>query len=327
MSTSITYFNSNGLLDSIGDEEDIKKYRIWLDVTDPDEKELEKLKKDYKLDDKTIKIIGQETKRPQIRILDNYTFTILLDIKYKTLTQLIINGIYIYLGEGWLITIHSSDIDLLTPIRTILELKNKKLLESTIDALYFTIINEMINKYEQLLTSIEVTITEFEKKSLNKRPSKKMLEYLNLVTKQIIILRRHFWYTRNIINFLTHTQNDKDDIKYLQIVYDDINQLIDLIESYRDTINSTRDLYIANVSLQLNDTMRVLTIFSVILLPLTLITGIYGMNGFDLTTLNKIPSGFEIVSITMVTISLLLVLYFKRKNWILSKEAELGGED
>lgn len=323
LNTSVTYFNSDGLVNTIEGNEHGKEHRLWVDVTDPTTKELEKLKKEYNLDDKTLKIIEQETKRPQIRMLDNYIFTILLDIKYKTLTELLVSGVYVYLGKNWMITIHSSDIDLLTLLRNILEQKNKKLLESSIDALYFTLINELINKYEQLLTSIELTITGFEQKSLYKNTSKKMLEYLNIVTKQIILIRRHFWYTRDVINFLTHTQQDKEDIKYLQIVYDDINQLIDLIESYRDTINSTRDLYIANVSLQLNDTMRILTIFSVILLPLTLITGIYGMNGFDLTNIDKVPSGFIFVVLTMVTLGILLILYFKKKQWILNKDSEL----
>ena len=71
------------------------------------------------------------------------------------------------------------------------------------------------------------------------------------------------------MNLLIHTQTDKEEeIKYLRMAYNDLNQLIELIESYRDKINSTRNLYIANVSLQLNDTMRNLTIFSGILLPL-----------------------------------------------------------
>ncbi|OLC25633.1 MAG: hypothetical protein AUJ08_00765 [Thaumarchaeota archaeon 13_1_40CM_3_50_5] len=52
---------------------------------------------------------------------------------------------------------------------------------------------------------------------------------------------------------MTHMQEDKPDIKYLKIVYDDINQIIELVESYQDTVNSTRELYIANVSLQMND--------------------------------------------------------------------------
>jgi Mg2+ and Co2+ transporter CorA len=51
------------------------------------------------------------------------------------------------------------------------------------------------------------------------------------------------WQARHIMNFLTHMEEDKDDFKYLQIVYDDINQLIDLVESYRDTINSVREIH------------------------------------------------------------------------------------
>ena len=84
-------------------------------------------------------------------------------------------------------------------------------------------------------------------------------------------------------------------MKYIQMAYDNITQLVELVESYRDTINSVRDLYIANISLQMNDTMRILTIFAAILLPLTLVVGIYGMNGLDLNDLASLPSGFLIV--------------------------------
>jgi magnesium transporter len=92
------------------------------------------------------------------------------------------------------------------------------------------------------------------------------------------------------MNFLTHMEEDKDDIKYLQIVYDDINQLIDLVESYRDTVNSVREIYSGSVLLQLNDTMRILTVFSSILLPLTFL----------------IPQGFTILLIAMTIISIAL---------------------
>ena len=147
-----------------------------------------------------------------------------------------------------------------------------------------------------------------------------MLDYLDAVAKQTIVIRRHFWYTRDAINFLTHMQNQGNEVRYLQIAYDDIGQLIELIESYGDTINSTRDLYIANISLQLNDTMRILTVFSAIILPLSLITGIYGMNGLDLSKLIDIPPGLIIVLVTMVLISILLLVFFKRKQWIFTKE-------
>lgn len=95
-----------------------------------------------------------------------------------------------------------------------------------------------------------------------------------------------------MINFLVHNEQDKEEIKYIEMVNDDISQLIDFVESFGDTINSIRELYVAKVSLQINDTMRILTIFTVILLPLTLIAGIYGMNGVDLQKLETLPIGF-----------------------------------
>jgi magnesium transporter len=119
---------------------------------------------------------------------------------------------------------------------------------------------------------------------------------------------------------LSHTKKDNDEVEYIEVPYDNITQLIDLVESYRDSINSTRDLYIANVSLQMNDTMKTLTLFSAILLPLTFIASVYGMNGLDLNNINSIPVGFAIVLITMGVVGAFLFWLFKKKQWILVKE-------
>jgi len=316
--TQFLYFGPDGI-DYLGEKSQSKHTgdKLWIDIQDPSPEDLQFIKQKYNLDEDSIRITEQQAKRPQVRILDECIFRILLDIRYKTLKKLMVYGIYIYIGKDWLVTIHTSDVDILSPIKHVIEKKNKRLLESNIQAIYYTIIDEIIGRYEQLLTSVELTIIDFEQKSLIKRTSKGMLEYLDMVTRQLLIIRRHFWYTRDMINFLLHMQEDvSKELRYLKIAYDDITQIINLIESYGDTINSTRDLYLANVSLQLNDTMRILTIFSVILLPLTLIAGVYGMNGLDLTKLSEIPSGFTIVMITMIIITLLLLLFFKQKGWI-----------
>lgn len=66
------------------------------------------------------------------------------------------------------------------------------------------------------------------------------------MSRQIIILRWHFWHIRDVINFLTHVHEDRQDIKYLKIVYDDINQLIELVESYQDTVK-TLTIFFCNI--------------------------------------------------------------------------------
>jgi magnesium transporter len=306
-----------------GNKEDITRgYNLWIDITDPSPPEILAIQKNFDLDTKTLETFIHKSKKPQVRVLDNYTFTLILDLKYKSFGTLVTEAVYLFCGRGWLITLHSSEVDLMINIHTLFEQKNKKIMEATIDALYYSIITEIVGKYELLLTSVELTITDFEQKALHKKASKKMLDSLDTLTKQIIILRRHFWHARNIINFLTHMEKDKEEVKYLQIAYDDISQLIELVESFRDTINSTRDLYMANVSLQMNDTMKTLTIFTVILLQLTLIAGVYGMNGVDLTNLGNISTGFIIVLVLMIAIAAFLFWYFKNKQLIMAKEGE-----
>ena len=330
MQTIITYNERE--LKKGGSKKDITEgYNLWIDLTDPTPSEISNLQNSFALDAKAVEAFLNKSKKPQIRILDNHSFTIILDIKYKDLQTILTEGIYLYLGRGWLITIHSSDIDLMTPVSRLFEEKNKKIMDASVNALYYNILSEIVDRYEHLLTAIELTVADFEQRSLY-RPSKKMLEYLNTLSRQIIILRRHFWHVRDIMNFLAHIKNEEGDnsnnkgrgrqgeVKYIEITYDNITQLIELVESYRDTINSTRDLYIANVSLQINDTMRILAIFSAILLPLTFITSLYGMNGLDLNNINNLPVGFAIVLFTMAGIAVLLFLFFKKKQWILVKE-------
>jgi magnesium transporter len=122
-------------------------------------------------------------------------------------------------------------------------------------------------------------------------------------------------------------EKDKDDIKYLQMVYDNINQLIEMIQSYQDTINSTRELFSASISLQMNETMRVLTIFSAIALPLALLLGVLSLEGFDLNNLHILPRYLGFLVIVMLAITIISLFVFWKKKWIFSYEKEILSKD
>ena len=204
--------------------------------------------------------------------------------------------------------------------RKLLEQENKRLLKDSIDALFYSILSELIDRYEQVLTAVELTMTDLEEKALSD-PTKDTINHLDKLSRQLIVFRRHFWRVRDVVNFLKYIEKDTDEVKYIQMAYDNITQLLELVESYRDTINSIRDLYIANISLQMNDTMRTLTIFAAILLPLTLVVGIYSMNGVDFIT--TLPSGFIILLATLIIITGGLFYLFIKKNWIILKRNKM----
>jgi len=111
------------------------------------------------------------------------------------------------------------------------------------------------------------------------------------------------------------------------MVYDDINQLIEMAQSYQETINSARDIFSNSVSLQLNDTMRVLTIFSTIILPLTLLLSVFELQGFDLNDITIVPKHFGLLLLIMSVIAGLTLIVFWKKQWIFSKDYNLSSED
>ena len=299
------------------------KHQIWIDLEDPSSEELSLIQETFLIDANILKQYSSGLKKPQIKVLKNCKFTLLLSIKFKTLQIIETDAVYMFIGNNWLLTIHSSKSKLRQKIQQIFE-NDKEIIGSPIDILYYNILTKIVEEYEHVLTAIEIAMTDLEEKSLY-NPSKKILVNLEGLSRQLIILRRYFWKIREIFNFLLYlekeTEKEKEErAKYLRIIYDDVNELLDLIESHKDTINSIRELYIAYVSLQMNDTVKTLTIFSVILLPLTFITGFYGMNGINLNNFFTLPSGLSLVLISMGIILTILIIFFRKKQWISQKD-------
>lgn len=294
--------------------------KVWIDIENPTSKEISWIEDTFNIDNNIFKQYLAGSKKSQIRILEEYTFTSIVNVKFKNLQTLTTQPIYIFLGKNWLITVHSSEINLKEKVHQMFD-NDKTIAESSIKILYYNILTKIIENYEHLLTAIEIALTDFEEKSLFNY-SIEVLRQLKDLSHQLIMLRRHFWKVREIFSFLTYQEQEieaKQNIKYLKILYNNVDELVHLIESYKDTINSIRELYIANVSLQMNDTVKTLTIFSAILLPLTFITSFYGMNGLDLNNFSSLPFGTILVSITMGIILSILILFFRKKQWILRK--------
>ncbi len=190
------------------------EYQIWVDLEDPTSEELSRIQEIFLIDNNILKQYSSDLKKPQIRILKNYIFTLLLSIKFKTLQTIETEAVYLFIGKNWLITIHSSKINLKQMTRQIFE-NDKEVIESSIDILYYNILTKIVEEYEQVLTAIEIAMTDLEEKSLY-NPSKTILVNLEGLSRQLIILRRYFWKIREIFNFLLYSEKEKEKDKYRQ---------------------------------------------------------------------------------------------------------------
>jgi len=112
------------------------------------------------------------SKKPDIRVLNNQRFIILIDLNYKKLDILEKEGLYIFQGVDWLVTIHSSRVKLFEGITKNFKHKNQ-IIQSPINMLFINIVLLMIDKYEQVLMAIEISTSEFSKKALLSKSSKK----------------------------------------------------------------------------------------------------------------------------------------------------------
>ena len=126
------------------------EYKIWIDLEQPTSTELSQIQKIFLID---TNILNQYVTgvKPQIRVLQNYIFTLIISIKFKTLQTLETEAIYMFIGKNWLITIHSSNINLKQITRQIFKNDNKEVIDSSINILYYNIVTKFVDEYEQVL--------------------------------------------------------------------------------------------------------------------------------------------------------------------------------
>ncbi len=108
---------------------------------------------------------------------------------------------------------------------------------------------------------------------------------------------------------------DQQMLPFYRDVHDHIVRVTDLAESYRDLISGSLEAYLSVVSNRMNEIMKVLTIFSAIMLPLTFIAGVYGMNFEYMPELHS-RYGYYTVWVIMITVAIGMLGFFWKRGWI-----------
>ncbi|GAH54936.1 unnamed protein product, partial [marine sediment metagenome] len=131
-------------------------------------------------------------------------------------------------------------------------------------------------------------------------------------------LRKSVWPLREVISFLEKGESPlvlESTHIYLRDVYGHTIQVMDTVETLRDIISGILDIYLSSINTRMNEIMKMLTIIATIFIPLTFITGIYGMN-FQYMPEIKWFWGYPAVLSIMVAIGIGMLIYFKRKKWM-----------
>jgi Mg2+ and Co2+ transporter CorA len=157
----VIFFNSQDVR-STGSIKDVHEHNgqnIWIDLVDPTLGQIQTLRKFFPINESAMQQYNNKSKKAHIRVFDDQKFTVLLAIGFENSRLLTVEPIYLFVGNGWLITIRSvAAIGTIEELYRLFEQKDKHLMASSVNGLYYSIVIGIVNSYEQMLTSMELTI-------------------------------------------------------------------------------------------------------------------------------------------------------------------------
>lgn len=267
----------------------------------------------------TVEDILQQEQRPKLEDNPDHLFVTLSMLHFDEDTmQVDVEQVSFVLGKSWLLTFQERDGDTFEPVRKRLRKQKGRIVKHQADYLLYALIDAVVDYYFVVLEKIGDDLEEMEAEILL-NPSQKMLDQLYFLKKELISVRRAIWPLREVIMKLERDDSlklvKKETRLFFRDVYDHIVQVIDTVESYRDMANSLVDLYQSMLGNRTNDVMKVLTVISTIFIPLTFMTGVYGMNFQHMPELAQ-PWAYPVLWAAMLGMSGGLIIYFRRKRWL-----------
>ncbi len=195
--------------------------------------------------------------------------------------------------------------------------KNPQVMGRGPDYLFHMIIDDVVDNYTPMLDNLDDAIDRTEDEVFHEPAADTMMRILQL-KRSIMTVRRIAVYQREMLNRLSRGEFPlitTDEMMYYRNVYDHLVRMTDMTDSYRDMVSSLLDAYLSVTSNRLNQVMKVLTIISTIFLPLSVITGFFGMNFTHLPAANW-EHGVLVTTIGMLIVAAGMLAFFRWNKWL-----------
>lgn len=255
--------------------------------------------------------------RPKMDDYDAYLFLSLKmaypDADYQTIRY---EQISLIVGPSYVISLQEVEKDVFDAVRDRIRHAKGHIRKKGSDYLAYALIDLVVDHYFKILEELGEKIETLQD-AVIENPEPSSLAVIQNLKKEVLFLRKSIWPLREIVNTLTRGDSElihEDIIIYLRDVYDHTIQIIDTIETFREMLSGTLDIYLSNMSNRMNEVMKVLTIMASIFIPMTFIAGIYGMNFKYMPELDWAWS-YPLLLLVLLGIFLAMIFWFKRKKW------------
>ena len=292
---------------------------LWLDITDIDDSTIDLLTSIFNLHPLTTEDFIMPNARTKAEKFKDYLFLVIFALqnnnngkheKAKTIE------LDCCLGRNFLVTFHSDPI---TPLSASKERVRKQspIIMHGADMLLYSIIDSCVDSYFPIINEFDNFVDEMSDE-LFKDPTQDTLKKIYTLKNDVMHLKRTIGPQADVINLVARGDFEfisPANLIYFRNIYDNLVRLNDVVGTSRDIITGAMEAYVSIVSNRLNEIMKTLTVIATMMMPLTLVASIYGMNFKHMPELESVYGYPAVIGLMAITMAAMLI-YFKRKKWI-----------
>jgi|AntRauTorckE6833_2_1112554.scaffolds.fasta_scaffold00031_77 magnesium transporter len=311
---------------TINNPKDESKKVSWYNIANASKKEIEYLRKKFNFDLEHLQLSTAKvtSQRPITEVSNGYLFVILHFPTYEddNKQQISAGEIDFFIGHGYIVTLHNKNIKVLDDFFKLCKKDGDSMLTYQLESsaiILYEILSKLMTENYKLLDTNSLEINKVDKKIFSELPQKLNTEILNL-KRNILNVRKIIQSHKNILKKLMAMKSTivpRSNLKkYYTELVDSSKRIWEITDNQKEHIDA---LYTTNESMmnfRITNIMKILTIFSVVVLPLNLLASIFGMNFTKSMPFIGVTNGFWLVIVLMSASSLAILLYFFKKRWI-----------
>jgi magnesium transporter len=290
---------------------------LWIDMYNCSASELHYIGDIFDFHPLALEDCLQFSPRAKIDDYEDYYFFVFHAMMYDENAEEEITNIEldVFLGNNYIVTIHPVALTSIGKIAQIC-LKNTKLMDNGAAYLLYSMVDNIVDEAFPIADRLGDRIDELEDNIFLNRGQEIVEEILTL-KRNITLMRKVLIPQRNIFSNLRGKYSffiKDDNIPYFLDLADHLNSLLDTTNTYRDFVNSSMESYYSIITGRTSEIITILTIISIIMMPLTVITGFYGMNVALPGDSN--PNMVWIILASMIVLSIAMLVFFRYRKWI-----------
>ena len=290
---------------------------LWVDLAAPTDDEFKILSEVFGFHPLAVDDARSSLQYPKVEPYPGYLYLVLhgIDVS-KGKAQFATRDVDFFLGRNYLVTIHDGESRSIERLRELCDQHERILSEGPV-ALLHRIVDAMVDNYRPALEALESRLDKLEEVAFSGREH--IVRQIIRLKRELGTLRRVIMPQRDAIGRLARREFPaiSDEMAFrFRDVYDHMARYADEAILFQDRVTGIHEINLATVSNRLNQVMKVLTVMSTIFLPLTVLTGMWGMN----ITIPHLPGGpdaqFWWIAGIMTGISAAMLLVFRHLKWI-----------